>query len=271
MEVKQIMVEAVTIDKDQRLSYALDLLEKKKTDRLIVMQDDEIQGILTYADIADRLGVSKVVAISISRLHVSSAMSDTVISVSQDDDVINVAQLMLEREMSGCPVIDEEDKLVGMITKTQLIELVRKFEEIKVDDLMTTDGILIVNPVDRLIKARLELLNRGISGIPVTDGARVLGLLTERMVAEAMARFTVEVPDKHRANQVKKIRVVDAMLQQPPLIEIGSSISKAAEMMLENSINTIPVVGEGNKLIGIITSTDITRFIANKFKVPESD
>ncbi|RLI55188.1 MAG: CBS domain-containing protein, partial [Candidatus Thorarchaeota archaeon] len=50
------MVEPVTIDKDHRLSYAMDLLEKKRVDRLIVTENDEVVGILTYADIADRLG-----------------------------------------------------------------------------------------------------------------------------------------------------------------------------------------------------------------------
>ena len=105
MQVSQIMIEPVTIDKDQRLSYALETLNKKGIERLVVVQDGAVTGILTYADIADRLGVSKVVAMSIKRLHVSSAMTDTVITVGPDDDVTEVAQLMIDRGMSGCPVV----------------------------------------------------------------------------------------------------------------------------------------------------------------------
>jgi len=63
MQVSQIMIEPVTISKDQRLSYALEQLKKKGVERLVVVQDGEVTGILTYADIADRLGVSKVVAL----------------------------------------------------------------------------------------------------------------------------------------------------------------------------------------------------------------
>ena len=122
MKVSQIMTKPVTIDKDQRLSYALNLLDKKKVDRLIVMENGELKGILTYADIADRLGVSKVVAVSIGRLHVSSAMTDTVITVTPDDDVTDVAKLMIDKGMSGCPVLDKESKLVGVITKKDLSE-----------------------------------------------------------------------------------------------------------------------------------------------------
>ena len=267
MQVSQIMIEPVTISKDQRLSNALEILNKKGIERLVVVQDGEVTGILTYADIADRLGVSKVVAMSIKRLHVSSAMTDTVITVGPDDEVTDVAQLMIERGMSGCPVVDDDDKLVGVITKVQISKLVDRFDKIKVSELMTTEDILQVNPVTRLVKARGDMLAAGYSGLPVTDGGRVLGLITERMVADAMARFTVEVPDKHRANQIRQIRVVDAMLQQPPLVSPDDSIAEAASKMFEANLNTLTVVGEGNRLIGMISATDLTRFVANKFKV----
>jgi CBS domain-containing protein len=269
MEVSQIMVEAVTVDKDQRLSAALELLEKKGVDRLVVVEDGAVKGIITYADIADRLGVHKVVEISIGRLHVSSAMTDSVITVNATDDVTDVAQLMIEKGMSGCPVLDNEGKIVGVVSKTQLLQLIQKFDKVKVKDLMTSEHILVVNPVERLVKARFEMLNEGYSGIPVTDGARVLGLLTEKTVATTLAKFSVEVPEKHRANQIRQIRVVDAMIQQPPLVNIEDSAAKAAEMMLESRLNILPVVEEGNRLVGIISTTDFTRFVANKYKVPE--
>lgn len=270
VEVSQIMVEPTTIDKDERLSHALDTLGKKGVDRLVVVQNGELKGILTYADIADRLGVSKVVELSIKRLHVSSAMTDTVITVAPDNDVTEVAQLMLERGMSGCPVVNDKGELVGVITKKEISKLVEKFDKVKVSEMMSTHDILQVNPVTRLVKARADMLDAGYSGLPVTDGGRVLGLLTERMVAEAMARFTVEVPDKHRANQVRQIRVVDAMLKQPPLVASDATLNEVVTKMMDANLNTLPVVGEGNRIVGMISATDLTRFVANKFKVPQS-
>jgi CBS domain-containing protein len=264
------MVEPVTIDKDQRLPYALELLEKKDTDRLVVISDGDVTGILTYADIADRLGVSKVVAVSIGRLHVSSAMSDTVISVSSTDDITEVAQLMVDRGMSGCPVLDDEGKLVGVLGKKQLMQLMEKFTDIPVKDLMSTDDLLVVNPVERLVKARLEMLDKGYSGLPVVDGKRVLGILTEKMVAIAMAKFSTEVPDKYRANQIRQLRVVEAMQQQPPLVPVDATIAEAASLIIDSGLNALPVVEEGNRLVGIISATDFTRFVANKFKLPEN-
>ncbi|MHA2211792.1 MAG: CBS domain-containing protein, partial [Candidatus Thorarchaeota archaeon] len=163
------------------------------------------------------------------------------------------------------------DKLVGVVTKREISELVKKFDDVKVEDLMTTADILQVNPVERLVKARMEMLTAGYSGLPVTDGGRVLGLLTEKMVAEAMARFSVEVPDKYRASQVRQIRVVDAMLRGPPLASPDMSLAEAVTLMLDANLNTIPVVGDGNRLAGMISATDFTRFVANKFKIPEEE
>ncbi|MHA2303432.1 MAG: CBS domain-containing protein, partial [Candidatus Thorarchaeota archaeon] len=86
----------------------------------------------------------------------------------------------------------------------------------------------------------------------------------------AMARFSVEVPDKHRRNQVRQIRVVDAMIREPPLVSPEEPLAVAIEKMKKANLNTLPVVGKGNKLMGIISATDLTRFVANKFKVPET-
>ncbi|MFW9967255.1 MAG: CBS domain-containing protein, partial [Candidatus Thorarchaeota archaeon] len=78
-----------------------------------------------------------------------------------------------------------------------------------------------------------------------------------------------EVPDKHRRNQVRQIRVVDAMIREPPLVSPEDPLASVIEKMKDANLNTLPVVGKGNKLIGIISATDLTRFVANKFKVPE--
>jgi CBS domain-containing protein len=40
--------------------------------------------------------------------------------------------------------------------------------------------------------------------------------------------------------------------------------------MLDAYLNTLPVVTKGNKIVGIISATDFTRFVASKFKVPQT-
>jgi CBS domain-containing protein len=57
------------------------------------------------------------------------------------------------------------------------------------------------------------------------------------------------------------------MKQQPPMVAPDDSIAEAATKMLDANLNTLPVVEKGNRLVGMISATDLTRFVANKFKV----
>ena len=48
-------------------------------------------------------------------------MSPDVISVSQDMDLRDLAKLFLEKRITGAPVVDAEDNLVGVVSQTDLI------------------------------------------------------------------------------------------------------------------------------------------------------
>jgi CBS domain-containing protein len=48
-------------------------------------------------------------------------MTRTVVSVSPDSGVLNAAQLMLERHVSGLVVIDDDGALVGVLTEGDLL------------------------------------------------------------------------------------------------------------------------------------------------------
>lgn len=59
MQVKEVMVEPSTIDKADTVSYALDMMEKKKSRRLLVTHNSEIVGILTMRNLTKELGTRK--------------------------------------------------------------------------------------------------------------------------------------------------------------------------------------------------------------------
>ena len=52
------------------------------------------------------------------------------------------------------------------------------------------------------------------------------------------------------------------MSQPPIVIEPGASIRQAARVMAENKIGCLPVVS-GDELIGIVTETDVLRWVAD--------
>ncbi|MHA1505330.1 MAG: CBS domain-containing protein, partial [Candidatus Heimdallarchaeota archaeon] len=118
MKVADVMTtEFKTVDKDQMMSNALNILGKKKqTTRLIVVDKDKPVGIISFRDVADRLGTHKTEGISPRSLRVSSAMSFPIVTISSDMDLIEAAQLMIDNNISSLIVVDD-DELKGLLTK----------------------------------------------------------------------------------------------------------------------------------------------------------
>jgi CBS domain-containing protein len=55
--------------------------------------------------------------------------------------------------------------------------------------------------------------------------------------------------------------VADIMTKNPITVPRSGPLPKAARVMLENKITALPVVDERREMVGIITTSDIFRFI----------
>jgi CBS domain-containing protein len=145
---------------------------------------------------------------------VADYMKQQVVSIGPDASVKDLAQLFHENDISGCPVIDEKDQLIGIVTESDLIaqdadlhfpryiqfldsqiylESPKKFEErlrritgATVRELMTVD-VYTVEPGTSVRRAATIMADKGINRLPVVDDVgRVLGILGRNEVLKAM-------------------------------------------------------------------------------------
>jgi acetoin utilization protein AcuB len=58
-----------------------------------------------------------------AQLTVEKVMSRGVITVHPEDLILDVAQIMLDRKVSGLPVLDEHGYLVGIITESDIFRM----------------------------------------------------------------------------------------------------------------------------------------------------
>ena len=265
MRVKNLMSEnLITIDKDQSLTDGLKLLRKNKISRLPVINtnennEKELVGIVSERDIARKLGSSKNVGISTSRLHISSVMVKEVITVNEDADLVDVANLMLYRGIGSTPIKSEEN-IMGIVSKADFIPLCtgKAFEKIIVKDEMIKD-IKSISSSERLIHARRILLDSKIGRLPVIDDGEIVGILTSKDVIRCLISFRKNVPENHQQAQIKNIVVGDIMSKNIMTISENSSIDEVANIFIETGYNGLPVVDDNNKVVGIITQTDLLR------------
>lgn len=268
MQVKNLMSEdVITIDKDQNLSDGLKLLRKYNISRLPVVNTNEdnqkeLVGIVSERDIANKLGSSKYENMPPSRFHISSVMVKDVIAVNDSMSLSDVADLMLEKGIGSVPV-ESNDSMVGIVSKADFVTLIRgkAFEKILVKDSMTED-VKFVTPSERLVHARRVMIDSKVGRLPVVSNDMLVGMVTSKDLMRALISFRKKVPEKHQQAQIKNILVEDIMSSNVLSADEDMSLAEVANIMMETGYNGLPVV-ENNKLIGIITQTDLLRIIAD--------
>jgi CBS domain-containing protein len=267
MRVKNIMSEdIVSIDKDQNICDALRVMKKHKMSRLAVINTNhdnvkEMVGMITEKDIANKLGSSKYGNLPPSHFHVSTVMTNELFAVDTETDIGYAANLMLENNIGGIPVMDDGD-VIGLVTKSDLIDTCRgkAYENKSVQDLMSTD-LITVSPSDRLVHARRVMMDAKVGRLLVMEEEDLVGLVTSKDISRAMISFRKVVPDKHKSARIRNLLVDDVMSQGIRMVSMTSSIPEVAQMMLDQGISGFPVEDENRNPVGLITKTDLLDLI----------
>jgi len=100
------------------------------------------------------------------------------------------------------------------------------------------------------------LREKGLKRLPVVDGERVVGILTQSDIQKVSPTKATSLSIFEINYLLSKLIVKDAMTKNAVTIESDSLLEEAAVIMREDRIGTLPVVEDG-KLVGIITESDI--------------
>ncbi len=118
---------------DMPITTAHQIMKKNRIRRLPVLDDNSvIQGIVTIGDVREA-SPSGVTTLSIwelnylwSQLAVRDVMSHKVMTVHEFEPLIQAAKIMLENKVSGLPVVDENEQVVGIITESDVFRMLVK-------------------------------------------------------------------------------------------------------------------------------------------------
>jgi len=246
----------VTLDKDQPLANAIDLMQRNEISRLVVLQAGKIVGMITEKDIARELGSSAAYRLPPGRMHVSNAMTPNPITVAPDVKAKRAAEIMLDHDVSGLPVVDGEN-LTGIVTKLDFAKVCSWYEEIYVGQVMQASPRTI-SPSDRVIHARRLLLDEDLIGLPVVEGGELVGIVTMRDVAMKLAAFQEVVPDRYKSERIRNLLVEDIMTQPATTTRTDAKLSEVSRLMLERRFSSLPVLNLEGELVGLLTKTQLT-------------
>ena len=247
----------VTLDKDQPLANAIELMQRNDISRLVALQAGKIVGMITEKDIAREMGSSTAYRLPPGRIHVSNVMTPNPITVAPEVMVKRAAEIMLDHDISGLPVVEGE-RLVGIVTKLDFAKVCSGYEDIYVGQVMQANPTT-VSPGDRVVHARRLLLDEDLVGLPVTEGGKLVGVVTVRDMAMKLAAFQEVVPDQHKNERIKNLLVGDIMTQPATTTRTDVRLSEVSRLMLERRFSTLPVLNLEGELVGLLTKTELTQ------------
>jgi len=121
--------EVITVDADDSMQNAIYMLKEQNIKILPVMDDGTLVGIITDRDLkkaspsdATTLDMHELLFL-ISKIKVRDLMKKPVYIAKPDDTVEEAAALLLEKKISGIPVVDENNRLVGIITRSDIFRV----------------------------------------------------------------------------------------------------------------------------------------------------
>lgn len=163
----------ITITDETSMMKAIHLMKQNRFRRLPVLHENQLVGIVTDRDLKEA-SPSKATTLDVhelyyllAELHVKDIMTRNPVTVSSEDTVEHAAQLMLENTISGLPVVDDKNHLVGILTQSDVF---RAFMHITGIQQGGVQFALRLEDKPGLIKEVVDLLR--------ARGARFVSLLT---------------------------------------------------------------------------------------------
>jgi acetoin utilization protein AcuB len=119
-----------------------------------------------------------------------------------------------------------------------------------------TKRVITIKPDDSLKKARELLAKKKIRQLPVVLQGRLIGIVTDRDIRHAYPSSIAGHNPQDIDRFAEKMEVASAMSVDVVTVAPHNTVDEAAKILRDRRIGSVPVV-QGNKLVGIITKTDI--------------
>jgi acetoin utilization protein AcuB len=111
--------EVVTVSREDSIENLTNIMNSKKINHLPVVADKKIVGIITRSDVRQALTSIKFIK---TKSKVNDFMTREAITVKEYDTLEDVLLLIYDKKVGALPVIDEDNNLIGIITRHDILK-----------------------------------------------------------------------------------------------------------------------------------------------------
>ena len=203
--------------------------------------------------------------------------SKDVISIPPSKSIKDTAKVMMEHEFRRLPITDPgSGKVLGIVTVMDILDFFGGGKKFNIIEKKYQDNFLAaINEPVREIMSRgvvtlsnkasigetIEVMSSNhVGAIPLVDNDnKLVGIVTERDIVLSLSGV------------ISKETVADYMSHKVFTTTPGTPLESACKIMVRNGLRRIPIIGgeadiskASKKLLGILTSTDVIRFLNAK-------
>jgi CBS domain-containing protein len=205
----------------------------------------------------------------IQMIYVRDVMTRSVRSVRPDAPLRQVARLLIEERISGVPVVDEEGRVLGVVSEADFLikergpgairhrRLVRllgeaegslaelaKLEATTAGEAMTSPAVTI-EPGRQITEAARVMTARGINRLPVVEGSRLVGIVTRADLLHAYVREDGELERTIREDVLLKMLWLDparfgVTVKDGIASIVGRVDRRSTSQMIDETVRLVP-------------------------------
>jgi CBS domain-containing protein len=213
-------------------------------------------------------------------VKVSEVMRREVVTVHPDSPVTEVVELLLDKDFTAVPVVDDSGKVVGMISDNDLLQrggirvtlslkratdpdfveqLHRQLKDParKVSEVMTREAVT-VPPEMVLGKAARLMVEKHLKRLPVVDKqGRLLGILGRLDILNTIAAVHLPQwhPEAHPAGTPGT--VAEVMTREVPTVHESANLEEIFQLLVSSSHKRVVVVDDQRHVVGVIADSDL--------------
>ncbi len=270
MRVGQYMTHSpFTVSEQTSMKEAVLMLDRHHIRHLPVTSGSRVVGMVTDRDIRRaspslQSGIEGdyeqvLAATPVARIMTKEPV--TVMTVTEDTSLVDAVRVMVEKKFGALPVVRGEE-LIGIISEIDALKILAERKEVlpmRVGEYMVQN--LFTVPGQASMKEAVSLLGRHhIRHLPVTNGSRLVGMVTDRDIRRATPSLLSGIRREDFEQVLVATPVARIMTEEPVTVTEDTPLVDAVRLMVEKKFGSLPVV-RGEELIGIFTDIDALKVL----------
>ncbi len=239
----------------------------------------KLMGIVTATDILDFFGGGEKHKIVTNRFggnlaravneYVEEIMTRDVAYVRYTDSWQDAVEVMFKRGVGGCPILDDEDRIFGIITERDIVRFLSKHRvpDGFASDYMTS-RVITIDPNSTIEDAMKKMISRRIRRLPVVRDGILMGVIVSMDILRYFGRGEAfRMIETGNVKDALSKRIYEIIMnpnvvghRDPIIFRSRDRISDIVRRMVETGVGSALIVEDG-RLEGIITERDLMKFL----------